>query len=48
MSHPGCDVMLRDINKLTAEDLALKTEVKGIFTKYKKNLKTENDRTTLV
>ena len=41
MTHPCCNVMLKDINKLTAKDLALKTEVREIFAKYK----TQNNET---
>ncbi len=48
ITHPECNITLTDINELTAEDLALKTDVRNIFVKYKENSKTQNVETALV
>ena len=48
ITHPECNITLTDINELTAEDLALKTDVRHIFAKYKENFKTQNVETTLL
>ena len=46
-THHECDVTLRDMNGLTAMDLALKPEIKEIFMRHKEDTKLQNVETFL-